>query len=60
MTGWILSVLPIAAFLGLFTVNPEFYLSVAMETSFIVGFIVLIVMYTIGFLLIRKMIDIKV
>lgn len=60
MTGWILSVLPILAFIGLFSVNPEFYLSVAMETSFIVGFIVLMIMYTIGFLLIRKMIDIKV
>lgn len=60
MTGWLLTALPIFAFVGMFMVNPEFYLSVAQETSFIIGFVTLMVMYLIGFLMIRKLIDIKV
>ena len=60
MTGWMLTVLPIAAFVGLFLVNPEFYLSVAQDSMFIIGAIILTIMYTLGFIMIRKMIDIKV
>jgi tight adherence protein B len=60
MTGWLLTALPIFAFVGMFLVNPESYLSVAEERSFAIGFIVLMVMYLCGFLMIRKMIDIKV
>jgi tight adherence protein B len=60
MTGWMLSILPIAAFVGLFTVNPGFYLSVASDSMFITGAIILATMYTLGFVMIRKMIDIKV
>ncbi|KLE31232.1 type II secretion system F family protein [Aurantiacibacter luteus] len=60
MTGWLLTALPIFAFVGMFLVNPEFYLSVAGERSFIIGFISLMVMYLMGFLMIRKMVDIKV
>ncbi len=60
MTGWMLTILPVAAFIGLFMVNPEFYLSVAEDRMFIIGFIVLMVMYVTGFLWIRKIIDLKV
>ncbi|WP_338243569.1 type II secretion system F family protein [Aurantiacibacter hainanensis] len=60
MTGWLLTALPIFAFVGMFMVNPEFYLSVAEERSFLLGFASLMVMYLVGFLMIRKLIDIKV
>ena len=60
MTGWMLTLLPIIAFVGLFTVNPEFYLSVAQDSMFIIGAIILGAMYVLGFVMIRKMIDIKV
>lgn len=60
MTGWMLTILPIAAFLGLFTVNPEFYLSVAGESMFIIGFIALLTLYAIGFFWIRKLVNLKV
>ncbi|GAA4641435.1 type II secretion system F family protein [Pontixanthobacter gangjinensis] len=60
MTGWMLSILPVAAFVGLFAVNPAFYLEVAQDRAFIIGFGVLIGMYLIGLLTIRKMVDIKV
>ena len=60
MTGWILTALPVAAFLALFAVNPAFYLDVAGDPFFIIGFVMLIVMYAIGFTTIRMMINIKV
>ncbi|WP_340587350.1 type II secretion system F family protein [Erythrobacter alti] len=60
MTGWLLTALPIIALVGMFSVNPGFYLSVAGESSFLIGFVVLMVMYLCGFLMIRKMIDIQV
>lgn len=60
MTGWMLSILPVAAFLGLFAVNPQFYLAVADDPMFLTGFGSLLVMYIVGVLTIRAMIDIKV
>lgn len=60
MTGWMLTVLPVAAFVGLFTLNPAFYLDVAEDPMFLIGFVVLIVLYLIGFFMIRAMVDIKV
>jgi tight adherence protein B len=60
MTGWMLSVLPILTFIGLFVVNPSFYLDVAQERMFIIGAIILIGMYTTGLLMIRRLVDIKV
>mgnify|MGYP000179840540 FL=1 len=60
MTGWLLTALPILAFVGMFSVNPEFYLSVAQEREFIIGFILLMVLYVVGAITIRRMIDIKV
>lgn len=60
MTGWMLTILPIVAFLGLFTVNPGFYLAVASDPIFIIGAVVLMMMYLIGFITIQRMVDIKV
>lgn len=60
MTGWMLTALPIVAFVGMFSVNPEFYLATADEPMFLFGFITLGILYTIGFIWIRKLIDLKV
>ena len=60
MTGRMLTILPIVAFVGLFSVNPEFYLAVAQDRMFIIGSLVLAVMYTLGFVMIRAMVNIKV
>ena len=60
MTAVMLTALPILAFCGLFMVNPAFYLDVAQEKMFIVGFVGLITLYIIGFVTIRRMVDLKV
>jgi tight adherence protein B len=60
MTGWMLTILPVAAFVGLFALNPQFYLSVAQDPMFVIGFVGLIILYLIGFVTIRVMVDIKV
>jgi tight adherence protein B len=60
MTGWILSVLPIITFIGMFLVNPKFYLDVARDSIFIVGLPSLIGLYLLGVFWIRKLVDIKV
>ena len=60
MTGWMLTVLPVGAFLMIFLGSPEFYLNVADDPMFIISSIVLVVMYVIGVITIRKMVDLKV
>lgn len=60
MTGWMLSVLPVLAFVSMFLVNPGFYLDVARDSIFLIGFPGLIGLYIIGVLMIRRMIDLKV
>lgn len=60
MTAVILTALPVLAFTGLFLVNPKFYLDVAGESAFIIGFVGLIALYAVGFITIRRMIDLKV
>lgn len=60
MTGWMLTILPVATFVGLFLVNPRFYLDVAKDPIFVIGFPALIVVYFIGFFMIRRMVDLKV
>lgn len=60
MTAIMLTILPVFAFSFLFIMNPGFYLDVADDPAFLPGFIVLIVMYVIGFITIRKMVDLKV
>lgn len=60
MTGWMLTVLPVLTFVGLFLVNPRFYLDVAGDPIFKFGFPILLAVYLIGFITIRKMVDLKV
>ena len=60
MTAVMLTVLPIFTFTLLFLLNPAFFLDVAGDPYFVPGFIVLIIMYFIGFFTIRKMVDLKV
>ena len=60
MTGWMLTVLPVFAFVTVFLGNPGFYLSVIEDPIFIFGSITLTVLYIVGVMMIRKMVDIKV
>jgi tight adherence protein B len=60
MTAIMLSALPVFAFTLLFLFNPKFYLDVADDPAFVPGFVVLLVLYAIGFFSIRKMVDLKV
>lgn len=60
MTGWLLTALPIFTFVSLFTMNPAFYLAVASDPIFYIGFPLMLVWYLIGVIAIRRMIDLKV
>lgn len=60
MSGWMLSVLPVLTISVLFLVNPKFYLEVAGDPIFVYGFTSLLILYVIGVLIIRRMIDLKV
>jgi len=60
MTAVILTALPILAFTMLFALNPGFYLDVADDPFFVPGFASLMILYAIGFTVIRRMVDIKV
>ncbi|MFL0357719.1 type II secretion system F family protein [Erythrobacter sp. GH1-10] len=60
MTAWMLSVLPVFAFVMTFLVAPSFYLDVADDPVFIWGTVVLLGMYVSGVFILRKMVDLKV
>ena len=60
MTAVILTALPILAFAGLFVIRPEFYLDVAGDRIFTIGFMGLLLLYATGFFWIRRMVDLKV
>lgn len=60
MTAAILTLLPIVTFTVLFIVNPGFFLDVANDPVFVPGFAFLIILYLVGFVSIRRMIDLKV
>jgi tight adherence protein B len=60
MTAMILTILPVFTFATLFLFNPPFFLDVANDPWFVPGFAMLIALYTIGFMTIRKMVDLKV
>lgn len=60
MTGWLLTALPVIAFVILFITNPRFYLDVATDPVFYIGFPGLIVWYFVGVFGIRKLVNIKV
>ncbi|WP_265569674.1 type II secretion system F family protein [Sphingomicrobium nitratireducens] len=60
MTALMLSVLPLVALVITFLGNSSFFLDVADDPMFIPSFGVLILMWVIGVMMIRKMIDLKV
>jgi tight adherence protein B len=60
MTATMLTILPIFAFTMLFIFNPRFYFDVAGDPMFVPGFAVLIILYVIGTIIIRRMVDLKV
>jgi tight adherence protein B len=60
MTAVLLTSLPVLALVGLFILNPSFYLDVAGDPAFVIGFGGLLLLYGIGFYTIRRMIDLKV
>lgn len=60
MTAIMLTGLPILAFVLLFLIKPSFYLDVADDPAFIPGFVFLILLYIVGFITIRRLVDLKV
>jgi tight adherence protein B len=60
MSAWMLTALPIITFLGTFLSNPKFYLDVAGDPIFLIGFPGLVLLYVIGVTIIRRMVDLKV
>lgn len=60
MTGWMLTALPIFTFIGVFLINPGFYLDVSTDPIFFIGFPVLLAWYFLGVITIRKMVNIRV
>ena len=60
MTGWLLTGLPILTFVILFSSNPAFYLGVAGDPIFYIGFPLLIFWFLLGVMWIRRLVNIKV
>lgn len=60
MTAIMLTALPIFALTLLFLVRPSFYLDVADDPAFIPGFLGLLLLYLVGFVTIRRLVDLKV
>jgi tight adherence protein B len=60
MTAIMLTGLPVFAFTLLFIIRPGFYLDVADDPAFIPGFAFLLILYAIGFITIRRLVDLKV
>jgi tight adherence protein B len=60
MTAIMLTVLPVLTFCMLFLLNPGFFLDVANDPAFVPGLVVLLAMYVAGFMIIRKLVDLKV
>ncbi|WP_416907602.1 MAG: type II secretion system F family protein [Polymorphobacter sp.] len=60
MTGSLLTALPILTFAFTFANQPSFYLDVIDDPWFLPGVIGMAVLYTVGILLMRRIIDIKV
>ncbi len=60
MTGALLSILPVGSFVAMFISRPAFYLDVVDDPWFMPGVIGVIFLYTVGILMMRRMIAIKV
>ena len=60
MARWILTALPVGLFILLLMINPE-YLSPLWETTFgVLAIIISVIMVTIGSMIIKRIVDIKV
>lgn len=60
MTAIVLSVLPVGTFAFIFATNPKFYTDVMGDPMFLPGMIGIVVWYSIGMAVIRKLVDLKV
>jgi len=60
MTGLMLTGLPIFTFVLVFLLNPPFYLDVAGDPIFYIGFPLMLMWYAVGVVSIRRMVNIKV
>jgi len=60
MTAVMLTALPILSITSLFLLNPAFYLDVSDDPAFLPSFLGLVALYMIGFITIRRMVDLKV
>jgi tight adherence protein B len=60
MSAVMLTALPILSFVGLFAMNPGFYLDVASDPIFVIGFPGLLLLYAVGVFTIRRMVDLQV
>lgn len=60
MTGWLLTALPVIAFLILFTSNPKFYLDVSTDPIFYIGFPLMVAWFFVGVFWIKNMVNLKV
>lgn len=60
MTGWLLTALPVIAFVLLFSGNPQFYLEVAEDPIFYIGFPMLILWFLAGVFWIKNLVNLKV
>ncbi len=60
MTSYVLSILPVATFGMVFSSQPRFFLDVVDDPWFLPGFLGLALWYTIGFVVIRKLVALKV
>ncbi len=60
MTGAVLTAMPVVTFVMVFSSNPEFYLQVADDPLFMPGVLGVCFMYTLGVVIMRRLISIKV
>lgn len=60
MTAWMLTVLPIFAFVSIFLTSPQYYIENSADPILIYGAIGLAVMYVTGVYIIRRLVDLKV
>ncbi len=60
MTGWLLTALPVLTFVILFATNPQFYLEVATDPIFYIGFPLMILWFFAGVFWIKKLVNLKV
>lgn len=60
MTGWLLTGLPVLTFVILFSMNPQFYLEVAGDPIFMIGFPTMILWFFIGVFWIKNLVNLKV